>query len=375
MAEPTQPASTPAWATTGIKTAPSGGYISAGWTSATKPPASYFNWWMDVVNQWVSYFLAKLNILPGANANEVLTITAGSVTPTQGNSTFQNAGGTVNNAVTSNFNAGRLWTVTGNGSNTTTLNSAAGGAGQMVLGQGASIALLNKTDSVTFQLDASGYWQEISRSAGLYPAAPKKTQRLAVITASGTWAVPSDAANIVIEAVGPGGNGGNGGGSGSGGFDGGGGTGGGGGAGAIARASVVVTPGETLTLTLPNAGTVNPTTAVGTFGTVTAAGGANGAGGGYDNSTPGSNGAAGAGVVTATQFGLSGSPVAQCFGGTTLYSSGSAVPGATGVPGYVGGNAGGFGGGGGGGGGASASSGSGGGAGGSGAKGVILIYY
>ena len=52
----TQPTQTPDWNTSGSnRVDPPSGQKSSGWTVNQAPPSSYFNWWMNLVYQWVLY--------------------------------------------------------------------------------------------------------------------------------------------------------------------------------------------------------------------------------------------------------------------------------------------------------------------------------
>lgn len=52
-----QPSEQPEWASGGsaVITDPSSGKKALGWAVSEKPPAQYFNWWMNLVYQWVQY--------------------------------------------------------------------------------------------------------------------------------------------------------------------------------------------------------------------------------------------------------------------------------------------------------------------------------
>lgn len=51
-----QPSQTPDWNTGGAnRVDPSSGQKTSGWTVNQAPPSSYFNWWMNLVYQWVLY--------------------------------------------------------------------------------------------------------------------------------------------------------------------------------------------------------------------------------------------------------------------------------------------------------------------------------
>jgi hypothetical protein len=50
-----KPTANTKWAASATKTEPSSGEKDAGWTVGAKPPAQWFNWWMDAVDQWVKW--------------------------------------------------------------------------------------------------------------------------------------------------------------------------------------------------------------------------------------------------------------------------------------------------------------------------------
>lgn len=167
MAQPALPSNQPQWADGGTIVEPSTPYKSTGWT-AIKPPFAYFNWWMNKVYQWTQYLNAKANFLPGTLADEVLVVTANTVVPTQANSTTSAVTANLGYATFTNFTTGGLWLVRGNGTNAVTVKhqlTAVPAAFQ--LAGNSDVVLNDKKDYLLFQLNADGYWYEISRSASL----------------------------------------------------------------------------------------------------------------------------------------------------------------------------------------------------------------
>lgn len=49
------PAGPDAWSATPTKVEPSTGQKEEGWDPAQRPPAQYWNWWMNLVGQWLEY--------------------------------------------------------------------------------------------------------------------------------------------------------------------------------------------------------------------------------------------------------------------------------------------------------------------------------
>ncbi len=212
---PTKPSITPpTWASAENNTAPysfvapDSTHQANGVFTGEKPASGPFNYVLGLLTAWVKYFYG---LLPGVNANEALVITSNVVTPTQGNGTFQTAGGTVNTVNTTNLNAGNIWIAFGNGSNGTTLTYGDGGGGALNLVGAASVVLTSTNDSVTFQYNATtGNMDEIGRSSSLVPAKNMFTQ---IITTMNTLTVPGKVRGIYWRALGGGGGGGGGGGS------------------------------------------------------------------------------------------------------------------------------------------------------------------
>lgn len=57
-----KPSAYPAWATAGTNNvAASGGQIASGWTNGQIPPSSYFNFWQNLVGEWIAYFDQTVN--------------------------------------------------------------------------------------------------------------------------------------------------------------------------------------------------------------------------------------------------------------------------------------------------------------------------
>jgi hypothetical protein len=185
MTQPALPAKQPQWADTGIVTEPSTPYKSAGWT-AVKPPFAYFNWFMNLVYQWTQYLNAKVNFLPGTLADEVLTITANLVTATQANSTFGAVTANLYGNTYTNFTTGGLWLCRGNGTNPITVfHQQTAAPAYFRLAGNQNVVLNDAKDYILFQLNADGYWYEITRSASLPHAGIQSYTAGAITLANG----------------------------------------------------------------------------------------------------------------------------------------------------------------------------------------------
>lgn len=217
--------------------------------------------------------------------------------------------------------------------------------------------------------------------------ANQSAKRMTSITASGSFVVPLDVNNIVVDAQAPGGGGGSGQGNIGSGF-----AGNGGGAGAYVRASLPVNPGETLTAVIGAAGVggaavsgtngnngtnAGPITLTGSFGTLTVQGGFGGGGGGVGGGSGGGSATGSASIFALS--GVAGGGGAALgtggAGGNSFFSQGTAAGGPTNGSGAGGAGAAGKGYGGGGGGGGSVNDASASGAGGNGSPGVFNLLY
>lgn len=170
MSETTVP-DLPAWATDEAASqidVPDASKKANGWDSAERPPHGYMNWLQVQTYKVLVYLKARLLATAGLQADTELTITSGSVTPTQGNHTVDTEAdaGTddLANIVTTNLDDGRLLILrASNASRDVVIRHAQGGAGQVFTSDGQSITLDDAAKMVTFKRVGAD-WYEVCRS-------------------------------------------------------------------------------------------------------------------------------------------------------------------------------------------------------------------
>lgn len=237
-------------------------------------------------------------------------------------------------------------------------STATGNSGSpLALHTGISTSTAPTAGSYVVVTEADGNINDGFIDQSMWALLASTTLRMEVFTASGTFSVPQGITYVIVETIGPGGNGGAGG-SGGGGVDG-----GGGGAGGYAKSLVNVSATTSIKVTIGSASD-GSVTYFSTYASSTA-----GSAGAAATTVPGYGGSAGVGHGTLNITGEAG------WNGVASWGSGkggSSKYGSGGLPqwGTSSGNAGtGYGSGGGGGKGSSGQ------AGGNGTNGLVIIYY
>jgi YVTN family beta-propeller protein len=160
------------WASTGAWEEPTDAKKAKGWVSE-KPQFEIANWLFRIVYDWLIWFIAKYEYAIGCKPDEALTMSAGSITPTQEGVKVATSGAMEEELLTagqSNLDDGRLLMVRPDGdANIVALKFNDGGAGQFMASNQKQNRLKNSVRDIWIFQRVGTSWLEVLRPAIQWP--------------------------------------------------------------------------------------------------------------------------------------------------------------------------------------------------------------